>query len=52
MKKFLYKLTHLFSYITEDKDDEKVKKRNSSAITNISAIISLLMLLYLLTGIK
>lgn len=52
MKKYIYKLTHLFSYATEDKDDETVKKRKASAATNIFAIISLLLLIYLLRGIK
>ena len=52
MKKYLYKLTHLFSYTTENKEDEAVKKRKASAATNIFAIISLLLLIYLLRGIK
>lgn len=52
MKKFLYKFTHLFTYSTEDKNDENVKKRKSQAVTNICAIISIFLLLYLLTGLK
>ncbi len=52
MKEILYKLTHLFSYTTENKDDEKVKKRKAVAATNICAIISLILLIYLATGIK
>ncbi len=50
MKELLYKFTHLFSYSTEDKSDEAVKKRKSQAITNICAIISILLLLYLING--
>ncbi len=52
MKNLLYKFTHLFSYTTEDKNDENVKKRKSKAVTNICAIISILLFLYLLTGLN
>ena len=52
MKEILYRFTHLFSYTIENKDDEKVKKRKASAVTNICAILSLILLVYLLTGIK
>lgn len=52
MKGILYKFTHLFSYATEDKNDESVKKRKSTAFANICAIISILLLIYLLSGIK
>lgn len=52
MNKLLYKFTHLFSYSTENKSDEAVKKRKSQAITNICAIISILLLLYLMSGVK
>ena len=52
MKNFLYKFTHLFSYSTENKNDEDVKKRKSKAITNICAIISILLFIYLLTGLN
>ncbi|WP_159426835.1 hypothetical protein [Clostridium nigeriense] len=52
MRKLLYKFTHLFSYTTEDKNDESVQKRKSQAITNICAIVSILLFFYLLTGLK
>ncbi|WP_157453611.1 hypothetical protein [Clostridium sartagoforme] len=52
MKNLLYKFTHLFSYTTEDKNDENVKKRKSKAVTNICAIISILLFIYLLTGLN
>lgn len=52
MKKIFVIFTHLFTYFTEDKNDEKVQNRKSQAITNICAIISIFLLLYLLTGLK
>lgn len=52
MREILYKFTHLFTYATEDKNDESVKKRKSKAVTNICAIISILLFLYLLTGLN
>ena len=52
MREVLYKFTHLFTYATEDKKDESVKKRKSQAVTNICAIISILLFLYLLTGLN
>lgn len=52
MREILYKFTHLFTYSTEDKNDESVKKRKSQAVTNICAIISILLFLYLLTGLN
>lgn len=52
MREVLYKFTHLFTYATEDKNDESVKKRKSQAVKNICAIISILLLLYLLTGLN
>lgn len=52
MKELLYKFTHLFSYSVEDKNDENVKKRKSQAFANICAIISILLLIYLMSGIK
>ncbi len=52
MKKLIYKFTHLFSYSTEDKNDENVKKRKSQAVSNICAIISILLFFYLLSGLN
>ena len=52
MREVLYKFTHLFTYVTEDKNDESVKKRKSQAVTNICAVISFLLFLYLLSGLN
>lgn len=52
MREILYKFTHLFTYSTEDKNDESVKKRKSQAVTNICAVISFLLFLYLLSGLN
>ncbi|WP_411170425.1 hypothetical protein ACH36K_08080 [Clostridium sp. MB05] len=52
MSNFKQKFESLFSYVTEDKNDENVKKRKSKAATNICAIISILLLFYLLTGLS
>ncbi|MCR1950086.1 MULTISPECIES: hypothetical protein [unclassified Clostridium] len=52
MREILYKVTHLFTYATEDRNDASVKKRKSQAVTNICAIISILLFLYLLTGLN
>jgi hypothetical protein len=52
MSNFKQKFESLFSYVTEDKNDENVKKGKSKAATNICAIISILLLFYLLTGLS
>ena len=52
MSKIKQKFDSLFSYVTEDKNDENVKKRKSKAFSNICAIISILLFLYLLTGLN
>lgn len=45
------KISKYFSYLSENKNDEKVKKRKSQAFTNICAIISILLFIYLLKGL-
>lgn len=45
------KINKYFSYLSEDKNNKKVKDRKSAAFTNICAIISVLLLIYLIKGL-
>jgi hypothetical protein len=45
------KISKYFSYLSEDKNNKKVQDRKSKAFTNICAIISFLLFIYLLKGL-
>ncbi|WP_300383294.1 hypothetical protein [Clostridium sp.] len=45
------KISEYFSYLSEDKNNKKVQDRRSKAFTNICAIISILLFIYLIKGL-